>query len=146
MKTTLQTGSAAAAETELLVAFTTDTATGKDAKPEITLLTDHEAIQKAVASVLTTDEFASASNETILLHAPAGLKAKRLLLVGLGKAAKATVHDVRKAAGTAVRFAKPRKLRELTILLPTLSTWPKPPAPSPREPPSPTSTPTPIAA
>ena len=119
MKTTLQTGSAAAAETELLVAFTTDTATGKDAKPEISLLTDHEAIQKAVASVLTTDEFASASNETILLHAPAGLKAKRLLLVGLGKAAKATVHDVRKAAGTAVRFAKPRKLRELTILLPT---------------------------
>src|SRR5277367_6573046 len=119
MKTTLQTGSAAAAETELLVAFTTDTATGKDAKPEISLLTDHEAIQKAVASVLTTGEFASASNEAILLHAPAGLKAKRLLLVGLGKAAKATVHDVRKAAGTAVRFAKPRKLRELTILLPT---------------------------
>jgi len=119
MKTTLQTGSAAAAETELLVAFTTDTATGKDAKPEISLLTDHEAVQTAAASVLTTGEFASASNEAILLHAPAGLKAKRLLLVGLGKAAKATVHDVRKAAGTAVRFAKPRKLRELTILLPT---------------------------
>ena len=119
MKTTLQTGSAAATETELLVAFTTDAATGKDAKPEISLLTDEEAIQKAAASVLTTGEFASGSNETILLHAPQGLKAKRLLLVGLGKSAKATVHDVRKAAGTAVRFAKPRKLRELTILLPT---------------------------
>ncbi|QNI34951.1 leucyl aminopeptidase [Alloacidobacterium dinghuense] len=119
MKTTLQTGSAAAIETELLVVFTTDAATGKDAKPEISLLADEEAIQKAAANVLTTGEFASGGNEAILLHAPAGLKARRLLLVGLGKSAKCTVHDVRKAAGTAVRFAKPRKLRELTVLLPT---------------------------
>jgi leucyl aminopeptidase len=119
MKTTLQTGSAAAIETELLVAFTTDAAAGKDAKPEISLLTDEDAIQKAAANVLETGEFASGSNETILLHAPAGLKARRLLLVGLGKSAKATIHDVRKAAGTAVRFAKPRKLRELAVLLPT---------------------------
>jgi leucyl aminopeptidase len=119
MKTTLQTGNAAATETELLIVFSTDAAAGKDAAPEISLLTDEEAIQKAAASVLTTGEFASGGNETILLHAPAGLKAKRLLVVGLGKAAKATPHDVRKAAGTAVRFAKPRKLRELTILLPT---------------------------
>src|SRR5262249_60571568 len=48
----------------------------------------------------------------------AGLKAKRLLLVGRGKPAKATVHDAPKAAETAVRFAKPRKLREIAILLP----------------------------
>jgi leucyl aminopeptidase len=118
MKTTLQSGNAAAVETELLVVFSTDTATGKDATPEISLLTEEGAIQKAAANVLTTGEFASSSNETILLHAPAGLKAKRLLLVGLGKATKATPHDIRKAAGTAVRFAKPRKLRELNVLLP----------------------------
>ena len=118
MKTTLQTGNAAAIETELLVVFTTDAATGKDAKPEISLLAEEEAIQKAAADILTTGEFSSGSNETILLHTPAGLKAKRLLLVGLGKSAKATVHDVRKASGTAVRFAKPRKLREIAILLP----------------------------
>jgi leucyl aminopeptidase len=118
MKTTLQTGNAAAIETELLVAFTIDRATGKDAKSEVSLLAEEEAIQKAAANVLTTGEFASGSNETLLLHAPQGLKAKRLLLVGLGKSAKAGVHDVRKATGTAVRFAKPRKLRELAILLP----------------------------
>jgi len=118
MKTSLQTGNVAAIETELFVVFTTDAATGKDAKPEISLHADEEAIQKAAAGVLATGEFASGSNETILLHAPAGLKARRLLLVGLGKAAKATVHDIRRASGTAVRFAKPRKLRELAILLP----------------------------
>ncbi len=118
MKTTFQTGDAAAIETELLVVFSTDAATGKDSKPEISLLTGEEALQKAASGVLTTGEFASGSNETVLLHAPAGLKAKRLLVVGLDKQAKAAAHDVRKAAGTAVRLAKPRKLRELAIVLP----------------------------
>jgi len=119
MKTSLQSGQPAAVETELLVIFTTDGATGKDAKPEISLLTEEEAVKQAASQVLATGEFASASNETLLLHSPQGLKAKRLLLVGLGKASKATPHDVRKAAGTAVRFAKPRKLRELTITVPS---------------------------
>ena len=41
-----------------------------------------------------------------------------LLIVGLGKLAKATVHGVRNAAGTAVRFAKPRGIRELAFALP----------------------------
>jgi leucyl aminopeptidase len=119
MKTTLQSGQTTAFETELLVIFATDGATEKDAKPEISLLTDDESAKQAAAQVLTTGEFASASNETLLLHSPQGLKAKRLLLIGLGKASKATVHDVRKAAGTAVRFAKPRKLRELAITAPS---------------------------
>jgi leucyl aminopeptidase len=118
MKTTLQFGNAAAVETELLVVFSTDTAAGKNTIPEISLLTAEESIRKAAASVLTTDEFSSSTNETILLHAPQGLKAKRLLLIGLGKSAKANPHDVRKAAGVAVRLAKPRKLRELAIVMP----------------------------
>ena len=119
MKTILQNGNAATTETELLVVFSTDKATGKDAKPEISLLINEEAVQKAAENILTTGEFAGGSNETILLHAPAGLKAKRLLIIGLGKASKATPHDVRRAAGTAVRFAKPRKLRELAVVLPS---------------------------
>ncbi|HEX3436097.1 MAG TPA: leucyl aminopeptidase [Pseudacidobacterium sp.] len=123
MKTTLQSGNAAAVEAELLVVFTTDAATGKDAKPEIILLTDEGGIKQASSPFLGTGEFSSNSNETLLLHAPQGLKAKRLLLVGLGKAAKATFHDVRKAAGTAVRFAKPRKLRELAVLAPAGSAF-----------------------
>jgi leucyl aminopeptidase len=49
-----------------------------------------------------------------------GLAAKRLLLVGLGKQAKATAHGVRSAAGTAVRFIKPRGIRKLVFVLPEL--------------------------
>jgi leucyl aminopeptidase len=44
--------------------------------------------------------------------------AKRLLIVGLGKQGKVTVNSVRNAAGTAVRFTKPRGIRELVFALP----------------------------
>jgi leucyl aminopeptidase len=69
--------------------------------------------------VLATGEYKGGANERVLLHAPAGLAAKRLLIVGLGKLAKATVHSVRDAAGTAVRFAKPRGIREVVLALPS---------------------------
>ncbi len=82
------------------------------------LLTTDAAVQAAAASVLSTGEYKAGANETVLLHAPAGLTAKRLLIVGLGKLAKATVHSVRDAAGTAVRFAKPRGIRDVTLALP----------------------------
>ena len=38
-----------------------------------------------------------------MLHKPAGLKAKRLLLIGGGKAKKPSVSELRKIAGAAVR-------------------------------------------
>jgi leucyl aminopeptidase len=120
MKTELLQAPAATAEIPLLAIFAADnsTAKDKDAKPEIALLTNDEAIKKATSLVLLTGEFRAEANEALLLHAPVGVKAKRLLLVGLGKAAKATPHDVRKAAGTAVRFAKPRGIRSLAIAAP----------------------------
>jgi leucyl aminopeptidase len=107
-------------ETELLVvpAVDTQTAKGPDAKPEPLLLTVDEAVKSAAAGLLASGEFKAGANETLLLHAPSGLKAKRLLIVGLGKQAKATVSSVRNAAGTAVRFTKPRGIRELVFANP----------------------------
>ena len=61
-----------------------------DAKPQPVLLTADAAVLAAAAAVLASGEFKAGANETLLLHAPAGLAAKRLLLVGLGKQAKAT--------------------------------------------------------
>ena len=120
MKTELLFTPTAASQTELLVVFAADNSTSKekDAKPEIALLTADEAIRKAASYVLTTGEFKAESNETLLLHAPEELVAARLLIVGLGKAAKATPHDLRKAAGIAVRFAKPRGIRSLAVAAP----------------------------
>jgi hypothetical protein len=120
MKTELSFANLAAIETELLAVAAVDTQTSKapDAKPAPVLLTSDEAVKSATAAVLASGEYKAGANETVLLHAPAGLAAKRLLIVGLGKQAKATVNNVRLAAGTAVRFAKPRGIRELVFALP----------------------------
>jgi leucyl aminopeptidase len=99
----------------LLVIFALDTADKKQKKPEIKLLTSNGPLGKATSSILSSGEFAAGSCETVLLHDPDGFKAQRILLVGV---AKLTTAEVRKAAGAAVRFAKPRKLRELTIAIP----------------------------
>ena len=120
MKTELSFAALAGIETELLavLAVDTQTAKGADVKPQPVLLTNDEAVRSAAAAVLSSGEFKAGANETVLLHAPAGLTAKRLLIVGLGKQAKATVNSVRAAAGTAVRYTKPRGIRELALALP----------------------------
>ena len=120
MQTQLSFANLAAIETELLavLAIDTQTAKGQDAKPQPVLLTSDEEVRAAAAAVLSSGEYKASSNETVLLHAPSGLSAKRLLIVGLGKKAKASVHAVRNAAGTAVRYCKPRAIRELVLALP----------------------------
>ena len=107
-------------ETELLAVMAADTQTDKrpEAGPKPVLLTVDPAVNAAAAAVLASGEYKAGANEALLIHAPAGLGAKRLLIVGLGKLPKATAHSVRNAAGTAVRFAKPRGIRELTFALP----------------------------
>src|SRR5580692_8089251 len=103
MKTELSFALPAGIDTELLAVLAWDTQTekGPDAKPEPTLLTADEEIAAAAKTILVSGEFKAGVNETLLLHAPAGLMAKRLLMVGLGKQSKATVHSIRLAAGTA---------------------------------------------
>jgi leucyl aminopeptidase len=120
MKTELLFTPAASFQTEILAVFAADNSTSKDkdAKPEVSLLTADDAVRKAANFVLATGEFKAEANETLLLHAPEGLAATRLLIVGLGKTAKADPHIIRRAAGTAVRFAKPRGIRSLSILVP----------------------------
>jgi leucyl aminopeptidase len=120
MRTQLSFATLSQIETELLAVLAADTQTGKgpDAKPQPMLLTSDASVQAAAASVLTSGEFKAGANETVLLHSPAGVTAKRLLLVGVGKQAKANANSVRYAAGTAVRFIKPRGIRELVLSLP----------------------------
>ena len=126
MRTELSFAPISGIETELLAVLAADTQTGKnlEVKPQPTLLVADPSVQAAAAAVLASGEYKAGANETILLHAPAGLAAKRLLIVGLGKLAKATVHSVRDAAGTAVRFGKPRGIRELVLALPSAENLP----------------------
>ena len=126
MRTELIFSPVAGLETELLVIFAADaqTTSGPDAKPKPVLLTRDTAVTAAVAGVLAGGEFKAGTNETLLVHAPTGLRAKRLLIVGVGKQAKVTLSHVRNAAGTAVRFGKPRGIRELILAAPELESLP----------------------
>ena len=104
--------------TPMLAVFAVDIAVGKDAQPMPVLLSTSDPVTDAATKILASGEFKATLGETLLLHAPAGLRAERLLIVGLGKVKSLSVDEVRKAAGTAIRAAKPRGIREMAIAFP----------------------------
>lgn len=119
MMTDLLFDDAATFPTPLLVLFAVDIATtGRDADALPTLLTTSDALSDAVGEFLTSGEFRAECGETLLLHRPAGLRAERLLIVGLGKVKALCPAELRKAAGTAVRFARKRNLQSAALHFP----------------------------
>jgi leucyl aminopeptidase len=118
MDTKLFFGDAAGLQTPMLTVFAVDVATGKNVEPLAALLTTSDDVTNAAEQQLASGEFKAKLGETLLLHAPSGLKAERLLIVGLGKAGDLSTDQVRKGAGTAVRAAKPRSVREIAIAFP----------------------------
>ncbi len=118
MDTQLLYGNATEFETPMLAVFAVDAAAKSDEKPQPTLLTSSQNIEGAARRLVESGEFKATLGEVVILHAPAGLNAERLLLVGLGKAKDFSLDRVRKGAGTAVRAAKPRSVRKLAIAFP----------------------------
>ena len=118
MTTTLLFQDPAGFAAPLLAVFAVDIATGPGAEPSPALLTTSDALANAAARWLTTGEFKATLGETLLLHGPENTAAERLVVIGLGKVKALTPHAVRKGAGTAVRFAKSRGIRELAISFP----------------------------
>ena len=116
MKTTLSLSAPAEVETECLAVVVLDR--GSKDKPEASVETTDQAIRQAVAEVIAGGEVSGKMFETTLLHRPDGLKAKRLLLLGGGKANDFTSSDLRKLAGAATRFFKPKGLRSFAFLNP----------------------------
>jgi leucyl aminopeptidase len=116
MKTILSLANPADVETECLVAIVLDR--GSKDKPEVSIACNDAAIKDAAQDVLGSGEITGKLAETTLLHKPAKLKAKRLLIVGGGKAKTFTSAELRKAAGTATRFLKPRGIRSFAFVTP----------------------------
>ncbi len=120
MKTTLSLSPAAQLETECLVAVVLDPAEkdrGEKDKIEAFVSADR-AVQQAAADLISSGDLTGKSFETAWLHRPTGLEAKRLLLIGGGKAKSFSVNELRKLAGAAVRALKPRTLRSLAFVIP----------------------------
>ncbi|QMV20397.1 leucyl aminopeptidase [Granulicella sp. 5B5] len=109
---------AATFATPLLAVFAVDIATGPAEQPSPALLSTSDAPAAVASPWLTSGEFKAALGETLLLHAPHGIKAERLLVIGVGKLSALSIHQLRKGAGVAVRTAKARALTGLAIAFP----------------------------
>src|SRR6185312_2520320 len=127
MKITLSLSPAAQVETECLVAVVLDRAENSDKakpgrpkndKPEAFVSASDKAVQQSAADLLSSGDVSGKIFELSWLHKPAGLKGKRLLLVGGGKAKTFSATELRKIAGAAVRALKPRNLRSLAFVVP----------------------------
>jgi leucyl aminopeptidase len=122
MKTTISLSTPAALETESLVAVVLDHSTpspgDKNKKPELKIAASDAALQSAAADLLASGEVAGKSFETNLLHKPAGLKAKRLLLISGGSSRSFSAYDLRRLAGVAVRTLKSRGIRSFAFVAP----------------------------
>ena len=67
-----------------------------------------------VKELYESGEFTGKSCEISVLHRPAGLKAKRLVLAGGGKREKFNSAELRRVSGAVLRSLKNKKLRSVT--------------------------------
>src|SRR5271168_4505022 len=88
----------------------------KDNKIEGILADIDHAMDGRLAALVATGEITGKALELVLVHFPEGLDAKRLLLVGAGKPEKFTQSDLRKIAGTALRYLKSRGVKKFIFL------------------------------
>jgi leucyl aminopeptidase len=121
MKTNLYFSNPAEVETECLVAVVLDRTekdgTEKD-KPQVNIEASDPGVKDAAAEVIASGEVTGKMFESTVLHHPAKLKAKRLLLLGGGKAKRFSAFDLRRLAGAAVRTLKSRGLRSFAMVAP----------------------------
>src|ERR1035437_7938641 len=121
MNTNLSSSVPSQLETDCLVAVVLDRNEkdrGEKDKPAPSLELSDAAVREAAKDVISSGEVTGKTFETTLLHRPAGLKAKRLLLVGGGKAKNFSAAELRKLAGAAVRTLKSKSIRSFAFALP----------------------------
>ena len=125
MKTTLHTAPPSQLETECLVVPVLDAAANnngdKSDKHEPRLQTADKAVIAAAADLIASGEVTGKMLEMTLLHKPAGLNARRLLLIGGGKAGSFSSYELRKLAGAALRNLKSKDLKSFAFIAPKLA-------------------------
>jgi len=113
MQITLDTKPCSTLETEALVTYVFE-----ENDPIRGRLTD---LDKATGGLLSrlakSGEITGKTLEFTLLHAPGGLKAARLLLVGAGKREQFSSAVLRKVSGAALRFLKARSVARFAFLV-----------------------------
>src|SRR5258708_5695478 len=113
MQIILDTKPYATLETDALVSYVFE-----DTDPiQGTLADIDKSANGLLRKLASSAEFTGKPLEMTLIHAPAGLKATRLLLVGAGKRDKFDVATLRKIAGAALRYLKSRSVKQFAFLV-----------------------------
>src|SRR6266478_677553 len=113
MQITLETKPFAALDTEALVTYIfeeTDPIQGRIAQID-------QAASGLLRKLAKSGELTGKTLEFTLVHAPAGLKAARVLLVGAGKREQLNAATLRKIAGAALRYLKSRSVKNFAYLV-----------------------------
>src|SRR3954467_12105879 len=118
MKITLSFTNVAQIETECLAVVAIDH--GEKDKNAPRLSPADAALDSAVVELLASGEAKGKIFEAVMLHRPAGLKAKRVLVIGGGKAKNFSSYELRKMAGTVVRFLKPKGIKSFAFVAPEM--------------------------
>jgi leucyl aminopeptidase len=118
METRLISRGFAEVESECLVVFILDH--GDKEKNEPKLAFKDAFLDKAIAELVASGEITGKAGEAVMLHRPQGLRAKRLLVAGAGKARNFGQVELRRAAGTAIRTLKSRMIKSCAFALPDL--------------------------
>jgi len=117
MKTSLSFSKPAEVETECLVAVVLDH--GEKDKAAAKVAGD-AALAAAAKDAIASGEMTGKAFESVLLHHPQGLRAKRLLLLGGGKAKAFSAYDLRLLAGAAARALKPKSIHSFAFAAPKI--------------------------
>src|ERR1700690_4230474 len=112
MQIQLESQPYASIETDALVTYVFD----RDDKFDGVLADINVAMSGRLSALAASGELTGKALELVLLHFPQGLAAQRLLLVGAGKPGKFAVSDLRKIAGTALRYLKSRGIKTIVFL------------------------------
>ncbi|MCC6860938.1 MAG: leucyl aminopeptidase [Bryobacterales bacterium] len=76
-----------------------------------------QRLEEPLADLYASGEITGKSLETTLVHRPAGLKTRRLALIGGGQRGRFNPAELRKCAGAALRFLKAKSVRDIAFLL-----------------------------
>jgi leucyl aminopeptidase len=116
MKLVLSSSSPSQLETECLVVPVLDQGDAKNPAPVIQ--SSDTALRALAQPLIDGKELTGKAFETLFLYAPQGVKAKRVLFLGGGKAKNYSSVELRRVAGAAVRAMKPKNIKSFALAAP----------------------------
>jgi leucyl aminopeptidase len=116
MKLVLSSSSPSQLETECLVVPVLDQGDAKNPAPVIQ--SSDTALRALAQPLIDGKELTGKAFEMLFLYAPQGVKAKRVLFLGGGKAKNYSSVELRRVAGAAVRAMKPKNIKSFALVAP----------------------------